>query len=126
MLLFTFTLDLGHIWIVFVIAILLGFFMTGYLPIGFEFAAELTFPIAEGTTSGLLNGSAQVFGVAMTLGMGKVMYALSIFWCNLMLSIFLFVGTILTAIIKSDLKRQRAHKEGEYTVPVRNLNFPLK
>lgn len=27
--------------------------MTGYLPIGFEFAAELTFPISEGTTSGL-------------------------------------------------------------------------
>lgn len=35
--------------------------MTGYLPIGFEFASELTFPIAEGTTSGLLNASAQVF-----------------------------------------------------------------
>lgn len=36
------------------------FFMTGYLPIGFEFAAELTYPIPEGTTSGLLNASAQV------------------------------------------------------------------
>jgi len=47
--------------------------MTGYLPLGFEFAAELTFPIAEGTTSGLLNGSAQAFGIAMTFGMGKVM-----------------------------------------------------
>lgn len=46
--------------------------MTGYLPLGFEFAAELTFPIAEGTTSGLLNGSAQIFGIGMTYGMGKV------------------------------------------------------
>lgn len=34
--------------------------MTGYLPIGFEFAAEITYPAAEGTTSGLLNASAQV------------------------------------------------------------------
>jgi len=34
--------------------------MTGYLPVGFEFAAELTFPESEGTSSGLLNASAQV------------------------------------------------------------------
>ena len=26
----------------------LGFFMTGYLPIGFEFGAELTYPESEG------------------------------------------------------------------------------
>lgn len=34
--------------------------MTGYLPVGFEFAAELTFPECEGLSSGLLNTSAQV------------------------------------------------------------------
>ena len=38
------------------------FFMTGFLPVGFEFAAELTYPEAEGTSSGLLNASAQVIG----------------------------------------------------------------
>ena len=39
---------------------LVRFFMTGYLPVGFEFAAELTYPESEGTSSGLLNASAQV------------------------------------------------------------------
>ena len=34
--------------------------MTGYLPVGFEFAAEITYPEPEGTSSGLLNASAQV------------------------------------------------------------------
>lgn len=34
--------------------------MTGYLPVGFEFAAELTYPQPEGTSSGLLNASSQV------------------------------------------------------------------
>ena len=34
--------------------------MTGYLPLGFEFAAEITYPESEGTSSGLLNASAQV------------------------------------------------------------------
>ena len=41
--------------------------MTGYLPIGFEFAAELTYPESEGTSSGLLNASAQVFGIFCTM-----------------------------------------------------------
>ena len=35
--------------------------MTGYLPVGFELAAELTYPEPEGTSCGLLNSSAQVF-----------------------------------------------------------------
>lgn len=34
--------------------------MTGYLPVGFEFAAELTYPEPEGTSAGLLNAAAQV------------------------------------------------------------------
>lgn len=40
--------------------LLCRFFMTGYLPLGFEYAAELTYPESEGTSSGLLNVSAQV------------------------------------------------------------------
>lgn len=34
--------------------------MAGYLPVGFEFASEVTYPEPEGTTSGLLNACAQV------------------------------------------------------------------
>lgn len=39
--------------------------MTGYLPVGFEFAAELTYPEPEGTSSGLLNAAAQVRSFVM-------------------------------------------------------------
>lgn len=35
--------------------------MTGYLPVGFEFGSELTYPEPEGTSAGLLNAAAQVF-----------------------------------------------------------------
>lgn len=34
--------------------------MTGYIPVGFEYAAEITYPEPEGTVSGLLNASTQV------------------------------------------------------------------
>lgn len=39
--------------------------MTGYLPLGFEFAVELTYPESEGTSSGLLNCAAQVRCIAV-------------------------------------------------------------
>ncbi|CAI4221053.1 unnamed protein product [Auanema sp. JU1783] len=109
MLSFTFTLNMGSIAIVFLNAFLLGFFMTGYLPIGFEFAAEITYPAAEGTTSGLLNASAQIFGIILTLFMGYVMHGVSIFACNIIMTMVLLVGTVLTALIKEELKRQKAH-----------------
>ena len=70
--------------------------MTGYLPVGFEFAAELTFPESEGTSSGLLNASAQVFGIILTMGMRAMMENVSVLWANVTLIAILFVGTILT------------------------------
>lgn len=45
--------------------------MTGYLPLGFEFAVELTYPESEGMLSGLLNVSAQV-GLSLGGGTGAV------------------------------------------------------
>lgn len=65
---YTFTFTVGEIAVTFVTAGLVGFFMTGYLPVGFEFAAELTYPEPEVTSSGLLNASAQLFGIILTIG----------------------------------------------------------
>ena len=57
---FTIGIEVRLIWLLMAICALLGFFMTGYLPIGLEFAAEVSFPQPEGTSAGLLNASAQV------------------------------------------------------------------
>ncbi|CAG9534238.1 unnamed protein product [Cercopithifilaria johnstoni] len=110
MLLFTFLINVAQMWYIYASSIILGFFMTGYLPIGFEFASELTFPIAEGTASGLLNASAQVFGIMLTLCVGFILEYDNVFASNLTLTGFLIVGTFLTALIRSDLRRQRAHE----------------
>lgn len=108
---FTFTLDLDRIWVVFLTAGSLGFFMTGYLPVGFEFAAELTFPESEGTSSGLLNASAQIFGIIFTLGMRAFMEQFSVFTANITMCAALLVGGIMTSLIKADYRRQEAGKE---------------
>jgi len=56
--------------------------MTGYLPVGFEFAAELTFPESEGTSSGLLNASAQVY----TLSSYLTYYYFTTSWLDVVLT----------------------------------------
>ena len=70
--------------------------MTGYLPVGFEFAAELTFPESEGTSSGLLNASAQVFGIILTMSMRVMMENISVRWANITLIVILLLGTVMT------------------------------
>ncbi|KAG7252322.1 hypothetical protein CRUP_006404, partial [Coryphaenoides rupestris] len=79
MIVYASTLNLGHLWVVFVTAGALGFFMTGYLPLGFEFAGKLI--DAYGTMAG-----------------------------NIFLCVFLVIGTVLTALIRSDLRRQKANQ----------------
>ncbi|XP_018084026.1 feline leukemia virus subgroup C receptor-related protein 2 isoform X3 [Xenopus laevis] len=112
---FTFILNLGYLWVVFVTAGCLGFFMTGYLPLGFEFAAELTHPESEGTSSGLLNVSAQVFGLIFTTSQGQILEKFGVQAGNIFLCSFLLVGTIITGCIKPDLRRQRANQEAAHS-----------
>ncbi|KAI9556829.1 hypothetical protein GHT06_016621 [Daphnia sinensis] len=107
---YTFTFELQYIVVTFVTAGAVGFFMTGYLPVGFEFAAELTYPEPEVTSSGLLNASAQVFGIVFTIMGGWLLNSYGDLVCNGILSAALFVGAVLTFFIRSDLRRQRANQ----------------
>ncbi|KAF7484087.1 Hypothetical predicted protein [Marmota monax] len=111
MVVYTFTLSLGHLWVVFLTAGTLGFFMTGYLPLGFEFAVELTYPESEGMSSGLLNVSAQVFGIIFTISQGQIIDSYGTMPGNIFLCVFLSLGAALTAFIRADLRRQKANKE---------------
>ncbi|XP_074091785.1 choline/ethanolamine transporter FLVCR2 [Macrotis lagotis] len=109
MVVYSTTLSLGYLWVVFLTAGLLGFFMTGYLPLGFEFAVELTYPESEGMSSGLLNVSAQIFGIIFTISQGKIIDHFGTLAGNVFLCAFLALGTLLTIFIKADLRRQNAN-----------------
>lgn len=106
-LVYTFTLKLRNLILDYITIGVMGFFMTGYLPIGFEFAAEITYPVPEGTSTGLLNCMAQVFGVIMTFA-GAYIIPVSVLGFNIMCCAFLGVGTIMMMIVKEDKKRSRA------------------
>lgn len=87
--------------------------MTGYLPVGFEFAAELTYPEPEGTSAGLLNAAAQIFGICFTMLYAELFDIFGDIGANVTMAIMLCIGTIVTAVIKSDLRRQAAAQTGK-------------
>lgn len=106
---YTFTMDTSIV-VVYATSSLLGFFMTGYLPVGFEFAAELTYPEPEGTSAGILNAAAQVFGIVFTIGFAQLLNNVGDIPANCTMSGMLVLGTVITAVISSDLRRQNAQK----------------
>ncbi|KAM0732151.1 Choline/ethanolamine transporter flvcr2a [Formica fusca] len=108
MIIFTLTLDSKGIYVVYITAGVLGFFITGYLPVGFEFAAELTYPEPEGTAAGLLNAVVQVFGITFTTLYGFLFKEFGDLWANVAMCIGLGIGTLLTIMIPNDLRRQNA------------------
>ncbi len=109
--------------------------MTGYLPVGFELAAEVTYPASEGTSCGLLNTSAQIFGIFYTYVQGRITTVYGPIYGNTFVCGSLLIGTVITGKIKikvtmimifrnflsyffgskgfvrSDLRRQRAYQE---------------
>ncbi|XP_050424866.1 feline leukemia virus subgroup C receptor-related protein 2-like isoform X1 [Adelges cooleyi] len=111
MVIYTFSLaNSKSIWTIYITASLLGLFMTGYLPVGFELAIEMTYPIAEGTSSGLLNGGTQLIGFFLTSIYSWVFTTMGDMVANMMIIGLLAIGCLLTVFIPTSLKRQAAHK----------------
>jgi FLVCR family feline leukemia virus subgroup C receptor-related protein len=81
--------------------------MIGYLAIGFEFAAELTYPIPEGISSGILMITSEIFGIAFAVGGGELLNNYGDFFANLAFLGLLVVGLAMTTQINGkDLRRQ--------------------
>uniref|UniRef100_A0A182WEW4 Major facilitator superfamily (MFS) profile domain-containing protein n=1 Tax=Anopheles minimus TaxID=112268 RepID=A0A182WEW4_9DIPT len=96
-----------------VASVFLGFFMTGFQPIGYEFAAELTFPEPDGPVMGILNISTQIFGIVITLMISGIQNILGDFVGNIVFAAFLILDGNIISLIRSDLRRYNTHLEIE-------------
>lgn len=83
--------------------------MNGYITVGYEFGAELTFPHPETTSSGLLNAAGELCGVISVLVAGGVLEAWGSSITNLALTAVLGAGLLLSILIsKHRLQRLAA------------------
>ncbi|XP_019868184.2 uncharacterized MFS-type transporter C09D4.1 isoform X2 [Aethina tumida] len=105
---FLFALEKRSQFLVYVSLALLGFFTNAYMPVGFEFAVEMTYPLDEGTTTGMLNAMTQGLGVFTTIILGELNTRFGYFVAILCQAGLMFLGSLITIFIPNNLKRQKA------------------
>lgn len=90
----------------------LGFFLMSLAPIGYQYAAEITFPAPEGTSNGLLNLAGQA-SVVFIYGMGAFKSADGSFTLSLViLSVLLVISSLLIPVLnESILVRSQAEPQ---------------
>nr|XP_042910306.1 feline leukemia virus subgroup C receptor-related protein 1 isoform X2 [Parasteatoda tepidariorum] len=105
---YTFLIKLEHIWIQYVFLSFLGLFMTGYLPAGFDFGAEITYPEPEAMSGSLLNASTQIFSILFTHAASSLLQNYNDFYSNILFSSSLLLGLIIIVCMKCNLRRTNA------------------
>ncbi len=85
---------LSATWLLFLAAFALGFFLVPALPIGMQFAAEVTYPTPEGTSNGLVQLCGQVAVVYV-----YVMSAMRLADGSFIVSLLLSAGLLLLAAL---------------------------
>jgi len=91
-----------------------GFLMLPFIPIALEYVCELTFPVAEATSAGLMITCAQVFGAGMgivvDLILGEKNKKNSVIGLGVLI-ILASLGVFGQIMTNQDLKRDRAEKQ---------------
>jgi len=106
------TLYTGYVWPVCLAAFLLGFDLA-ILPVGIDFGVEMTYPIAEPVSTGLLMSTAQFFGIIMTVSCTALVAELEKPGClysQIALIVMAAIGLFFSIIVKEDLKRLKYEK----------------
>ena len=101
----------SSIWLLYAFAAVLGFFLVAVLPIGMQYAAEITNPTPEGTSNGLIQLCGQVSVVYVYL-MAALRTADGSFTVSLVLSaVLLAVGALVVARLRDAAPASRPADE---------------
>ena len=106
MLLFTFLLVyINNFKLVYTSFCLFGFFSYPYMTVGLEHAAELTYPISEGITSGILLLVGNMYAIILTYICGAIIEKGRSDVAGYVMTSLYVVGLITVAVMKGELKR---------------------
>ncbi|XP_046466707.1 uncharacterized MFS-type transporter C09D4.1-like [Neodiprion pinetum] len=95
-------------WMVFVSGIMLGGILVSYTTMDYELSAEATYPEPEHIATGLLFVSVNVYSPLVILIAGSLMEVYGDKAAHACFISLLILGTILTGVNKSELRRQKA------------------
>ena len=82
-----------------------GFFSYPYMTVGLEHAAEVTYPISEGTTSGILLLVGNMYGILMTFIFGAIIEKGYSHVAGYLMALCYAVGLLMAYLIHGELKR---------------------
>ncbi|XP_012267119.2 uncharacterized MFS-type transporter C09D4.1-like isoform X1 [Athalia rosae] len=104
-------------WMIWLGAIIFGFFNGGYSTIGFEVCAEFTYPAPEGVTTAYLTVAHQLYGVIMILIFGKVLEFHGDVWTHVGLGLIGMTG-VLANIFTKDIQRRQNAKDNAHCAEI--------
>ncbi|XP_066138274.1 uncharacterized MFS-type transporter C09D4.1-like [Euwallacea fornicatus] len=91
---------------------ILGIVINPYIPVGFEFGIELTYPSDEGTVAGFLFATSQITSSVFGICVAQInSYAGSLATLGT-LAALMVVGTVIQALVPNKLKRQKSRLVG--------------
>ncbi|RLU24566.1 hypothetical protein DMN91_002655 [Ooceraea biroi] len=104
----------GIKWMVYASSIFLGFFMYGYLALGYEMCTEYTYPESENTSAGILNIANNVYGIILVIILGILLKTYGDIVVHVGLCLTLLLGFVLTVLTKDEQRRQDARRKAQY------------
>ena len=88
----------------------LGFFILPIIPVGYGFCSELTFPVSEAMSNGIMGLFSQVMGTAVTSTATKII-EVSPISCVYLLCALMIIACLTSLLVKEDLRRINSSRE---------------
>ncbi|CAL1262775.1 unnamed protein product [Larinioides sclopetarius] len=111
LIIFSGCLYVNQIWVQFLTIGIFGFFLTSFLPIGFEYGIEVTYPQSEAVCACLLNASTMFFGIILTEMLSHILQSEGPLSSNAALTVTLFLCCVISNFITKDYKRSKKNAE---------------
>lgn len=101
-------------WMVHLSSIFLGYFMGGYVALGYEICAEYTYPEPEAISAGILNVTNSIYGIILVLIFGRLFEDYGDIPVHIGSFLVLLLGFIMTVLTKDVQRRQDAKRKTQY------------
>lgn len=127
MILFGYTMHICSEVLLYITAVLLGFFLIGYTVAGLDTVVEITYPAPELISTSLANLSPQIFGTGITFVSSYIVDTVNSIYATGFLVLVLLVGLVVNLAIHEHLNRQSAVKEYDAAKSLKESNLsPIK